>query len=90
MGVFGEGGTGKSRLIDAIRAWFRRNERHKELIVAATTGTAAVKIKGSTVHSAVSIPVDLTEDGKKLGKLTAEQIDAWTERRFMVIDEISM
>jgi hypothetical protein len=25
MGVFGEGGTGKSRLIDAIRTWFRWN-----------------------------------------------------------------
>src|SRR5205814_9069241 len=27
MGVFGEGGTGKSRLIEAVRVWFERNNR---------------------------------------------------------------
>jgi hypothetical protein len=89
MGVFGEGGTGKSRLIEAIRVWFKRNGRGNELIVAATTGTAAVKIKGSTVHSAVSIPIEI-DDGKRLGKLSPAQVEAWTERRYMVIDEISM
>jgi hypothetical protein len=89
MGVFGEGGTGKSRLIDAIRVWFSRNHRGKELIVAATTGTAAIKIKGSTVHSAVSIPIETT-DGKRLGKLSPTQIEAWGDRQYMVIDEISM
>jgi hypothetical protein len=89
MGVFGEGGTGKSRLIEAIRVWFKRNGRGNELIVAATTGTAAVKIKGSTVHSAVSIPIEI-DDGNRLGKLSPAQVEAWTERRYMVIDEISM
>jgi PIF1-like helicase len=89
MGVFGEGGTGKSRLIEAIRVWFKRNSRGNELIVAATTGTAAVKIKGSTVHSAVSIPIEI-DDGKRLGKLSPAQLEAWAERRYMVIDEISM
>lgn len=89
MGVFGEGGTGKSRLIEAIRVWFKRNGRGNELIVAATTGTAAVKIKGSTVHSAVSIPIEI-ENGNRLGKLSPAQLEAWTERRYMVIDEISM
>ena len=69
MGVFGEGGTGKSRLINALRSWFRRNGRKEELIVTATTGTAAVKIKGSTVHTAVSILME-TSDGKKKGKLS--------------------
>jgi hypothetical protein len=49
MGVFGEGGTGKSRLINAIRAWFRWNGREKELVVTASTATAAVKIGGTTV-----------------------------------------
>ena len=89
MGVFGEGGTGKSRLINAVRSWFRKNGRTEELIVAATTGTAAVKIKGSTVHTAVSIPVE-TSDGKRRGKLTAKQLEAWEKHRYMVIDEISM
>lgn len=89
MGVLGEGGTGKSRLINAIRTWFRLNGRANELIVAATTGSAAVKIRGSTVHSAVSIPIE-TSDGNKRGKLTPAQLGAWSLRRYMVIDEISM
>jgi PIF1-like helicase/Helitron helicase-like domain at N-terminus len=88
MGVFGEGGTGKSRLIDAIRTWFRWNGREKELVVTATTGTAAVKIKGTTVHTAVSISID-DGDGKT-GRMSVNQKKAWTERRYMVIDEVSM
>jgi hypothetical protein len=86
MGVFGEGGTGKSRLIDAIRTWFRWNGRETELVL--TAGTAAVKIRGTTVHSAVSISID-DGDGKK-GKMSVAQKRVWTERRYMVIDEVSM
>jgi hypothetical protein len=89
MGVFGKGGTGKSRLINAIRAWFRKNGRKDELIVAATTGSAAVKIKGTTVHSAVSIPIERS-DGKRKAKLTTKQVEEWQKHRYMVIDEISM
>jgi PIF1-like helicase len=63
MGVFGEGGTGKSRLIEAVHVWFRQNNWENELIVTATTGSAAVKINGSTVHSAVCIPIEMS-DGK--------------------------
>ena len=38
MGLFGEAGTGKSRLVDAIKAWFSLLNRSAELIVTATTG----------------------------------------------------
>src|SRR5204862_5632458 len=31
MGIFGEGGTGKSRLIEAIRPWFAELSRSKHL-----------------------------------------------------------
>jgi len=76
MAVLRAGGTGKSTLIEAIRTWFRRNGRGKELIVTATTGSAAVKINGLTVHSTVSISIE-TSDGKRLGKLKKHQLDAW-------------
>jgi PIF1-like helicase len=89
MGVLGAGGTGKSTLIEAIRVWFKRNNRAKELIVTATTGSAAVKIDGTTVHSAVSIPIEKS-DGKKVGKLKENQIKVWQEARYMIIDEVSM
>jgi len=35
MGIFGEGGTGKSRLIMAIRAWFCRLGRSESLVITA-------------------------------------------------------
>jgi len=89
MGVFGAGGTGKSTLIEAIRLWFKRNGREKELIVTATTGSAAVKVKGRTVHAAASIPIERS-DGKKLGGLKKNQVEAWGLRRYMIIDEVSM
>ena len=59
------------------------------MIVTATTDSAAVKINGSTVHSAVCIPIE-TSDEKRVGKLTPKKIDEWTERRYMIIDEVSM
>jgi hypothetical protein len=45
MGLFGEAETGKSRVIDAIRAWFASQNRSRELVVTATTGTAAFNIR---------------------------------------------
>src|SRR5579859_2292492 len=89
MRVFGEGGTGKSTLIKAVHLWFERNNQGHKLIVTATTGSVAVKINGSTVHSAVCIPIE-TPDGKRVGKLTLKKIAEWTERRYMIIDEVSM
>jgi hypothetical protein len=78
MGIFGEGGTGKSRLIDTIRAWFKVDMREREIIVAATTGTATVKIDGSTVYSAVSIPID-DDEGTRMGKLSPKQEEDWAD-----------
>src|SRR5205814_1656344 len=57
MGVFGEGGTGKSRLIAAIRAWFADFNRQKELVVTAMTETAAFNVKGTAFHSAINLPI---------------------------------
>ena len=82
MGLFGEAGTGKSRVIDAIRAWFGMLNRSKELIVTATTGTTAFSIKGSTLHSVLGIPVEKKMSRKK--KLE------WADRQYLIIDEVSM
>ena len=51
MHIAGEGGTGKSRVIDALKylstAWGRPNAE----VTIAPTGIAAVLVKGETVHS---------------------------------------
>ena len=87
MGLFGEAGTGKSRVVDAVRAWFATLDRSKELIVTATTGTAAFNIKGSTLHSALGIPV---ESGDTAHKMSRKKKGEWADRRYLFVDEVSM
>ncbi|PVH91040.1 hypothetical protein DM02DRAFT_546587, partial [Periconia macrospinosa] len=50
--VGGEGGTGKSRVIEALVALFSSKGMRHRLLVTATSGTAAARINGITIHSA--------------------------------------
>jgi hypothetical protein len=88
MGIFGEGGTGKSRLITAIRAWFSHLGRSESLVITATTGTAAFKINGTTLHSGVGIRVEKGDRGGQ--KVTEERRNAWINRQYLIVDEVSM
>ena len=85
LGVFGEGGTGKSRLIAAVRAWFAVLNRQNELVVTAPTGTAAFNVAGITLHSAANLPIG-NQRKKKIGSKTKH----WTHRQYLIIDEVSM
>ena len=89
MGIFGEGGTGKSRLIEAIRAWFAALSRSNELIVTATTETAAFNVKGRTLHSAVGIPVE-NGDGVRVVATSDKKAKEWQDRHYLIVDEVSM
>ena len=86
MGLFGEGGTGKSRLITAVRAWFAVLNRENEIMVTASTGTAAFNIGGSTLHSAANLPI-----GNKPAKaMSNDNGKRWNNRHYLIVDEISM
>jgi ATP-dependent exoDNAse (exonuclease V) alpha subunit len=87
MGLFGEAGTGKSWVVNEIRAWFASHNRSKELIVTATTGTAAFDIQGETLHSALGIAVERNKRNIKMGK---KKKDEWAPHRYLIIDEVSM
>ena len=89
MGTFGEGGTGKSCLIEVIREWFALTNQINRLIVTATTGAAAVRINGSTLHSAVGIAVE-NYDSNSAAKTSDKDILAWKEIEYVIIDEVSM
>ena len=89
MVYFEEGGTGKSRLIEAIPVWFAALSRSNELIVTATTGTAAFNVKGRTLHSAVGIPVE-NGDGTRLITMSDKKAKEWQDRHYLIIDEVSM
>jgi len=86
MGLFGETGTGKSRVVDAVRMWFQKIGRESELVVTATTGVAAFNIRGTTLQSALGIGI---EDGDKAVKMNSKKLSQWAAPRYLVIDEVT-
>ncbi|KJZ69894.1 hypothetical protein HIM_10727 [Hirsutella minnesotensis 3608] len=57
--VGGEGGTGKSRVIEALVELFASKDQSNRLLITATSGTAAARINGVTIHSACGFSKDL-------------------------------
>ncbi|CAG8803092.1 21956_t:CDS:2, partial [Cetraspora pellucida] len=49
--LIGAGGIGKFKIIDAISSYFKCCSQQNTLLVLASTGSAAAKIKGNTLHS---------------------------------------
>ncbi|PNH49352.1 hypothetical protein VD0003_g7784 [Verticillium dahliae] len=100
--VGGEGGTGKSRVIEAIAALFASKGISHRLLLTAKSGTAAASINGITIHSACGFSKDATVRSRRAepdgfvasssaglrvdGKTTAE----WQEKWLLIIDEVSM
>jgi hypothetical protein len=56
--IGGEGGTGKSRVIEALVELFSGKGISNRLLVTATSGTAAARINGITIHSACNFSKD--------------------------------
>lgn len=85
--VTGGAGTGKSILIKTV---IRELEmQHKNVVVCAPTGIAAVNIRGITIHKAFGFPKGpcITEKTCKLSIRTPKLIRA---ADVIVVDEISM
>ena len=100
--IGGEGGTGKSRIIEAIAELFASKEILHRLLVTATSGTAAARINGITIHSACNFSKDISRAGsnKKTDRIRPSgsadlyidgqaRID-WQEKYLLIIDEVSM
>ncbi|KAG8724803.1 hypothetical protein FRC09_013989 [Ceratobasidium sp. 395] len=89
MLLVGEGGTGKSRVIQVITQEFKRLGIEDRLIKAAFAGCAASHIEGQTAHSIARILV-----GKKNSTLSAaskqEMARVWKPVEYLIIDEYSM
>ena len=100
--IGGEGGTGKSRIIEAIAELFASKGIPHRLLVTATSGTAAAKINGVTIHSACnfsrgdsSIRSYKNVDGFVASSSTGLRVDGhtkmdWEEKYLLIIDEVSM
>ncbi|KAJ7237773.1 hypothetical protein C8J57DRAFT_1032689, partial [Mycena rebaudengoi] len=88
MLITGPGGTGKSRVIDALRDFFTLRGQSRRLRLAAYTGVAARKIKGMTLHAALCI-----NQHKKASTETRTRRDLtamWEGVDYLFIDEVSM
>ena len=80
--VRGEGGMGKSRVIQALQQRYSLLQRSHELAIIAPTGAAVNNIGRSTLHTAL----DINKDGKESCQIQ----EPWPQQSALVIDEISM
>ncbi|XP_044714650.1 PIF1-like helicase domain-containing protein [Hirsutella rhossiliensis] len=85
--VGGEGGTGKSRVIEALVELFASKDQSNRVIITATSGTAAARINGITIHP------DL--DGLRMPNQAERFVHGqsrmdWQEKDVLVVDEVSM
>lgn len=86
--IGGSGGTGKSRIIMAVREFFHRRGESRRLRLASYTGVAAHNVSGMTLHAALSLG---QRNGKSSRAKTRRELMAtWEGVDFLFIDEISM
>ncbi|KAJ6437585.1 membrane protein [Purpureocillium lavendulum] len=101
--VGGEGGTGKSRIIEALVELFAQKGLANRLLITATSGTAAARINGITIHSACGFSKEPTAGANSAKDLDGVRLPIraqrfvhgqsrmdWQEKDMLVIDEVSM
>lgn len=88
----GKAGTGKTTLLHYIR-----KNCHKQLIVAAPTGVAAINAGGVTLHSLFQLPFEAyipdSEGKRKLDyhyRMRKSKIEMFRQLELLIIDEVSM
>lgn len=92
----GSAGTGKSFLLQRIIQSLKASRSRENVAVTATTGIAAVNIKGVTIHSFSGIggygdTVSAEDIVKRiLRQKTGKWFENWRSTNILIIDEISM
>ena len=88
MYLGGAGGTGKSRVIHALKEFFIRRNQMRRFRLASYTGVAARNISGMTVHAALCLNqrIKSSAQSKTRRDLTA----MWEGVDYFFIDEVSM
>jgi len=79
----GNGGTGKSLVVDKVR------QTKKDVVVACPTGVSAMNVGGATAHSIFGLPLGLPEakDWEKVGQ-GMKVLFSGSEDITLIIDEI--
>ena len=87
MYLGGDGGTGKSRVVQALVKFFEERGESYRFLVLAPTGSAAANVDGATYHSVLGL-------GPHAGSMTSAKLaklrDQLAEVDLILIDEVSM
>ena len=91
MLIHGEGGTGKSCVLQTITEGFKRRRVNETLLKAAYTGVAASNIDGQTLHSVAKLSIgNRAKQGGMSDVSKAKLQDQWRPFRYLMIDEFLM
>ena len=87
MYLGGPGGTGKSRVINALRDFFDSRNKARRFRLAAYTGVVARNIGGATLHALLQ----MNESGRDMSAKAKKDLTAmWDGVDYLLIDEVSM
>ena len=87
--IHGEGGTGKSKVIQTVTEYFKCRGAGHMLLKSAYTGIAASLIEGKTMHSIAMISQAKSHHTLSDNSKCKLQI-FWKDYTYLVIDEMSM
>ncbi|KAF4967411.1 hypothetical protein FSARC_5035 [Fusarium sarcochroum] len=85
--VGGPGGTGKSRIVDALRDVFAARGQSHHLQIADTSGSAAAQIGETTLHSAWGLDIHHSSDRREPSTFSEAKKRRWKEKLVLVVDE---
>ncbi|KAJ3558871.1 hypothetical protein NM688_g667 [Phlebia brevispora] len=89
MFLGGPGGTGKSRVINALRDFFHRRGEERRFRLASYTGIAASNIRGIMLHTSLGIVPG--SRAIRAGSKTHQDLTAmWDGVDYLFVDEVSM
>jgi len=88
MILYGEGGTGKSRVIQTVTDAFEARGSKHLLVKAAYTGVAASLVDGKTTHVIAGLSLHSKGSVKDGAKKKLQEF--WREIRYLIVDEFSM
>jgi PIF1-like helicase len=87
MIIPGEGGVGKTKVVQSIVRNFHLHGVDEWCVKGAYTGIAASLINGKTLHVLAGIPI---RGGKQSAQTKKRLREYWRTKRYLIIDEISM
>jgi ATP-dependent DNA helicase PIF1 len=91
----GGGGTGKSKVLETFISNYKKRfpTTWRQLLgITSTTGSSALLIGGTTIHSFSGIGVSRTDDDVLIERLAKRRYlsKRWRELKTLIIDEVSM